>query len=113
MADANHFDIDRKFDRVVSVEMFEHLRNYETIFERIVWLLALAVALPTPRRRPWRGSGRISAALVACAVPWLLTQHAWPAVVLASAAWCLRRPRPWAGAPLPGLVAAVVGSLAA
>lgn len=40
-ADANHFDIDRKFDRVVSVEMFEHLRNYETIFERISnWLRA-------------------------------------------------------------------------
>jgi cyclopropane-fatty-acyl-phospholipid synthase len=35
-------DLDRefgKFDRVVSVEMFEHLRNYETLFERISsWL---------------------------------------------------------------------------
>jgi len=29
----------RRFDRVVSVEMFEHLRNYEQLFERIaLWL---------------------------------------------------------------------------
>ena len=27
-ADANHFSTDKRFDRVVSVEMFEHMRNY-------------------------------------------------------------------------------------
>lgn len=35
----NDFEIDRTFDRVVSVEMFEHLRNYEDLFSRIArWL---------------------------------------------------------------------------
>ena len=33
--DMNDFDIDRQFDRVVSVEMFEHMRNYRRLFSRI------------------------------------------------------------------------------
>jgi cyclopropane-fatty-acyl-phospholipid synthase len=34
-----HFAADRRFDRIVSVEMFEHLRNYEQLFARIgSWL---------------------------------------------------------------------------
>jgi cyclopropane-fatty-acyl-phospholipid synthase len=38
-ADARDFDTDRKFDRVLSVEMFEHMRNYELLFRRIAgWL---------------------------------------------------------------------------
>lgn len=38
-SDINHFSIDRQFDRVLSVEMFEHLRNYEIMLERISkWL---------------------------------------------------------------------------
>ena len=38
-ADMNHFAIDRQFDRVVSVEMFEHMRNYRLLYERIhAWL---------------------------------------------------------------------------
>ena len=38
-ADANVFATDQRFDRVVSVEMFEHLRNYATLMERIAgWL---------------------------------------------------------------------------
>ncbi len=39
-ADMNHFAIERhRFDRVVSVEMFEHMRNYERLLERIAtWL---------------------------------------------------------------------------
>jgi cyclopropane-fatty-acyl-phospholipid synthase len=40
-ADANHlsFDAETRFDRVVSVEMFEHMRNYETLLQRIAgWL---------------------------------------------------------------------------
>ncbi len=34
-ADMNEFDIDESFDRVVSVEMFEHMRNYRELFRRI------------------------------------------------------------------------------
>ena len=34
-ADMNTFDIDESFDRVVSVEMFEHMRNYRELFRRI------------------------------------------------------------------------------
>jgi len=33
--DMNDFDIDRRFDRVVSVEMFEHMRNYRVLFSSI------------------------------------------------------------------------------
>lgn len=40
-ADANSFDTDRRFDRVVSIEMFEHMRNYRTLLSRIAqWLKA-------------------------------------------------------------------------
>jgi len=34
-ADMNDFDTDNNFDRVVSVEMFEHMRNYRELFKRI------------------------------------------------------------------------------
>jgi cyclopropane-fatty-acyl-phospholipid synthase len=34
-ADMNTFKIDKKFDRVVSVEMFEHMRNYEKLIKKI------------------------------------------------------------------------------
>ncbi len=38
-ADVNTFSPDRTFDRIVSVEMFEHVRNYQTLLERIArWL---------------------------------------------------------------------------
>jgi cyclopropane-fatty-acyl-phospholipid synthase len=38
-ADMNDFETDRRFDRVVSVEMFEHMRNWERLFERVAaWL---------------------------------------------------------------------------
>lgn len=33
--DMNEFSIDRRFDRVVSVEMFEHMRNYPELMRRI------------------------------------------------------------------------------
>lgn len=33
--DMNVFDIDQTFDRVVSVEMFEHMRNYEKLMHKI------------------------------------------------------------------------------
>ncbi|MHC4517867.1 MAG: SAM-dependent methyltransferase, partial [Planctomycetota bacterium] len=40
-ADANVFDTERRFDRVVSVEMFEHMRNYTTLLSRVAeWLKA-------------------------------------------------------------------------
>ena len=34
-ADMNHFSIERRFDRVVSVEMFEHMRNWRALFGRV------------------------------------------------------------------------------
>jgi cyclopropane-fatty-acyl-phospholipid synthase len=38
-ADVNTFDPERRFDRVVSVEMFEHVRNHEALLARIAaWL---------------------------------------------------------------------------
>jgi cyclopropane-fatty-acyl-phospholipid synthase len=38
-ADMNDFNNDRQFDRVVSVEMFEHMRNWPRLLERISnWL---------------------------------------------------------------------------
>lgn len=38
-ADMNDFQIDQTFDRVVSVEMFEHMRNYELLLAHVAgWL---------------------------------------------------------------------------
>ncbi|NIP86703.1 MAG: methyltransferase domain-containing protein [Planctomycetales bacterium] len=38
-ADMADFQTDRRFDRIVSVEMFEHMRNYEELLRRIAgWL---------------------------------------------------------------------------
>ncbi len=37
--DMNVFDIDQLFDRVVSVEMFEHMRNYELLLKKIAFKL--------------------------------------------------------------------------
>ncbi len=34
-ADMNDFDVEARFDRVVSVEMFEHMRNYDDLLRRI------------------------------------------------------------------------------
>jgi cyclopropane-fatty-acyl-phospholipid synthase len=39
-ADMNDFATPRRFDRVVSVEMFEHMRNYTVLFERVAGWLA-------------------------------------------------------------------------
>jgi cyclopropane-fatty-acyl-phospholipid synthase len=39
-ADMNEFEIERGFDRVVSVEMFEHMKNYQMLLGKISrWLL--------------------------------------------------------------------------
>lgn len=38
-ADMNVFDIETRFDRIVSVEMFEHMRNYQVLYQRVAsWL---------------------------------------------------------------------------
>ena len=38
-ADANDFDTEQKFDRIVSIEALEHMRNYEELFARFArWL---------------------------------------------------------------------------
>ena len=35
----NEFNIDQQFDRIVSVEMFEHMRNYQEVLGRVsTWL---------------------------------------------------------------------------
>ena len=33
--DMNDFTIDKKFDRVISIEMFEHMRNYKELLRRV------------------------------------------------------------------------------
>ena len=33
--DMNVFDTEKQFDRVVSVEMFEHMRNYEALLKKV------------------------------------------------------------------------------
>jgi cyclopropane-fatty-acyl-phospholipid synthase len=38
-ADMNHFSTDHRYDRIVSVEMFEHMRNWDSLLARInTWL---------------------------------------------------------------------------
>lgn len=38
-ADMKTFRMERQFDRIVSVEMFEHMRNYQKLFEKIAgWM---------------------------------------------------------------------------
>lgn len=38
-ADVNHFATEQRFDRVMSVEMFEHMKNYRTLLGRVAsWL---------------------------------------------------------------------------
>jgi cyclopropane-fatty-acyl-phospholipid synthase len=37
--DMNLFDTSERFDRVVSVEMFEHMRNWRELFSRVSWWL--------------------------------------------------------------------------
>jgi cyclopropane-fatty-acyl-phospholipid synthase len=37
--DVNDFETERRFDRVFSVEMFEHMRNYELLMSRIAGML--------------------------------------------------------------------------
>ena len=40
VCDMNDFEAPRKYDRVVSIEMFEHMRNYRELFRKIrSWLL--------------------------------------------------------------------------
>ncbi|XP_005095452.1 (S)-coclaurine N-methyltransferase [Aplysia californica] len=38
-ADANTFTTGNRYDRIVSIEMFEHMKNYESLFQRVSsWL---------------------------------------------------------------------------
>ncbi len=40
-ADVNRLDLDRRFDRILSVEMFEHMSNYEALLAKVAsWLEA-------------------------------------------------------------------------
>lgn len=38
--DMNAFELDRTFDRVFSIEMFEHMRNYERLLKRVSRMMA-------------------------------------------------------------------------
>jgi cyclopropane-fatty-acyl-phospholipid synthase len=38
-ADMNHFHLAERFDRVVSVEMFEHMKNYEKLLARVASMM--------------------------------------------------------------------------
>jgi cyclopropane-fatty-acyl-phospholipid synthase len=38
--DVNELELESRFDRIVSVEMFEHMRNYEALLAKIAGLLA-------------------------------------------------------------------------
>jgi len=38
-ADVNRFESDRRFDRIVSVEMFEHMRNWKALLAKVSGLL--------------------------------------------------------------------------
>ena len=57
-ADMNDFSIDQRFDRVVSVEMFEHMSNWQSLFERVRgWLTSdgkLFIHVFTHRDRSYR-----------------------------------------------------------
>ncbi|KAL3859484.1 hypothetical protein ACJMK2_009703 [Sinanodonta woodiana] len=38
-ADVNVFSSSKRFDRIISIEMFEHMKNYETLMQRVAsWL---------------------------------------------------------------------------
>lgn len=39
-ADMNDFALDRRFDRVLSVEMFEHMKNYPALLARVAAMMA-------------------------------------------------------------------------
>ena len=56
-ADINEFSTDESFDRVVSIEMFEHMRNYQELLSRIAgWLVPsgkLFVHIFCHRRTPY------------------------------------------------------------
>ena len=55
--DMNEFQTDRRFDRAVSIEMFEHMKNYESLLARVAnWLRPdgkLFVHIFTHRRIPY------------------------------------------------------------
>lgn len=38
-ADINHFQTEKKYDRLVSVEMFEHMRNYEALMKKVAAMI--------------------------------------------------------------------------
>ena len=56
--DMNDFAADRRFDRIVSVEMFEHMANWDELFGRVkTWLLPdgrLFIHVFTTRQQPYR-----------------------------------------------------------
>lgn len=86
----------------------------ETLYERIVMLLALAACWPQRRgRRAWRRADWLSVALIGGAAITLFTRAGWIAVVLLLVLLALARPRWWRRPQLAfGLTFALLGATA-
>ena len=54
-ADVNRLELDERFDRIVSVEMLEHMRNYEALFgpDRVLARAGRPLLLPCLLARPF------------------------------------------------------------
>ena len=79
-ADASEFRTDRRFDRVVSIEMFEHLRNWGAMFERVGRMLrpggklflhvfvhrTLPYVFPTEGPTDWMGREFFTGGMMPC-----------------------------------------------
>lgn len=53
-ADVNTFDFPEgtHFDRIISIEMFEHMKNYDALFKKVsTWLRPSSVASETPKEK--------------------------------------------------------------
>ena len=46
--DMNDFEAEGQFDRVVSIEMFEHMRNYQRLLDRVCRLAGVGRAVVLP-----------------------------------------------------------------
>jgi len=102
--EANRVAFDKRAKLVLGVA--------ETIFERLVLLLALIVCLPSARLRPHKLADRGRVALVCLGVGASLSPYGWVAHLALLAALLWRRPgRSWRAPPLFACAAALLGCL--
>ena len=38
-ADINEVELDLEFDRILSIEMFEHMKNYAALLEKVTFII--------------------------------------------------------------------------